>query len=204
MPVYTSYDKSQGAEMWEIFQKRNTSRIVDLLYGMTSSEISCSECNECRVRYDPNNAVMLPLPKEHFKVTINYIEARDLSQYNEEFETNRRKALARKLAKEDLTEEEMALARKPAFRAKTLTYWEYNYNFYGVNRDMYAFAAEQLNVEVEDIDLVLLEKTEEDNMIDVLAHPIDLNGPQSWLSQFEDIHSYIICLKVSLCSETHT
>ena len=202
-PVYTSYDKSQGQEMWDIFQKRNTSRIVDLFYGMTSSEVSCSECHECRVRYDPNNAVMLPLPKEQLKVTINYLEARDLSQYNEEFETLRRKTLERKRAKEALTDEEQAVAKKPAFREKILHYWEYNYNFYGVNRDMYEFAAKQLEVEVEDIDLILMEKSEDDSMIDVAVYPIDINSPQSSLSQFEDSHTYIICLKVALFPFVH-
>lgn len=45
-PVYTSYEKTQGAEMWDIFLKRNTSAIVDLLYGMTCTSIRCSECGE--------------------------------------------------------------------------------------------------------------------------------------------------------------
>lgn len=201
--MYTSYDKSQGEEMWNIFLKRNTSRIVDLFYGMTSSEVSCSECHECRVRYDPNNAVMLPLPKEQFKVIINYLEERDLSQYDEAFETLRRSTLKRKQAKETLTEEELAIAKKPAFREKKLIYWEYSYDFYGVNRDMYEFAAKQLDVEVEDIDLVLMEKSEDDTMIDVAVHPIDPNGPQSSLSQYEDSQTFIICLKVRECRGNH-
>lgn len=45
-PVYTSYEKTQGAEMWDIFLKRNASAIVDLLYGMTCTSIHCSECGE--------------------------------------------------------------------------------------------------------------------------------------------------------------
>ena len=116
----------------------------------------------------------------------------------EEFETLRRKLCERKRAKEALTEEEQAIAKKPAFREKILRYWEYNYNFYGVNRDMYEFAAKQLEVEVEDIDLILMEKNEDDSMIDVAVHPIDINSPQSSLSQFEDSQTYIICLKVAL------
>ena len=45
-PVYTSYDKSQGEEMWNIFLQRNKSKIVDLLYGMTCNQIECSQCHE--------------------------------------------------------------------------------------------------------------------------------------------------------------
>ena len=45
-PVYKTYEKGQGSEMWDIFLKRNTSTIVDLLYGMTCNHIRCRECNE--------------------------------------------------------------------------------------------------------------------------------------------------------------
>ena len=84
----------------------------------------------------------------------------------------------------------------PAFRSTRLTYWEYDYDFYGVNRDMYEFAASKLDVSVEDIDLILMEKNEDDESLDVVVHPIDPNSPQSSLSQFQDTMSFIICLKV--------
>ena len=198
-PVYTSYDSSQGEEMWNIFLQRNTSKIVDLFYGMTSNIISCTECNECRVRYDPNNVLMLPLPQERFKVIINYLEPRDLSTYDEEAETIRRNAVQMlKSSKEEGTSKEQLLQYKkmPAFRSSRLTYWEYDYDFYGVNRDMYEFAASKLDVSVEDIDLILMEKNEDDESLDVVVHPIDPNSPQSSLSQFQDTMSFIICLKV--------
>ena len=198
-PVYTSYDSGRGEEMWNIFLQRNTSKIVDLFYGMTSNIISCTECNECRVRYDPNNVLMLPLPQERFKVIINYLEPRDLSTYDEEAETIRRNAVQMlKSSKEEGTSKEQLLQYKkmPAFRSSRLTYWEYDYNFYGVNRDMYEFAASKLDVSVEDIDLILMEKNEDDESLDVVVHPIDPNSPQSSLSQFQDTMSFIICLKV--------
>lgn len=34
-PIYNEYNPSQAEEMWKIFLQRNTSKIVDLLYGMT-------------------------------------------------------------------------------------------------------------------------------------------------------------------------
>ena len=61
---------------------------------------------------------------------------------------------------------------------------------------MYEFAASKLDVSVEDIDLILMEKNEDDESLDVVVHPIDPNSPQSSLSQFQDTMSFIICLKV--------
>lgn len=45
-PIYKEYSISQATESWDIFLKRNTSKIVDLLYGLTCNRIQCTECGE--------------------------------------------------------------------------------------------------------------------------------------------------------------
>ena len=48
-PIYNEYNPSQAEEMWKIFLQRNTSKIVDLLYGMTCNQTKCTECGEVKV-----------------------------------------------------------------------------------------------------------------------------------------------------------
>ena len=86
-PIYKEYDAKQAEEMWNIFLQRNTSRIVDLLYGMTWNQIRCAECGEVgvyvyddvqmRLKYEPNNVLMLPMPAETYKIPINILVDRE-------------------------------------------------------------------------------------------------------------------------------
>ena len=46
VPIYKEYDPSQAEESWNMFLQRNSSQIVDLLYGLTCNRIQCSECGE--------------------------------------------------------------------------------------------------------------------------------------------------------------
>ena len=67
-PIYKEYDAKQAEEMWNIFLQRNTSRIVDFLYGMTWNQIRCTECGEVgacmcgdvqmRLKYEPINILV--------------------------------------------------------------------------------------------------------------------------------------------------
>ena len=86
-PIYKEYDAKQAEEMWNIFLQRNTSRIVDLLYGMTWNQIRCTECGEVgacmcgdvqmRLKYEPNNVLMLPMSAETYKIPINILVDRE-------------------------------------------------------------------------------------------------------------------------------
>ena len=89
-PIYNEYNPSQAEEMWKIFLQRNTSKIVDLLYGMTCNKTKCTECGEVkvissskeqmRVKYEPNNVLMLPMPQETYKIPVNILIDRDINQ----------------------------------------------------------------------------------------------------------------------------
>ena len=87
-PIYKEYDAKQAEEMWNIFLQRKTSRIVDLLYGMTWNQIRCTECGEMRLKYEPNNVLMLPMPAETYKIPINILVDREEGDVEEKSDSD--------------------------------------------------------------------------------------------------------------------
>lgn len=103
-----------------------------------------------RIRYDPNNVLMLPMPQENFKIIINILIQRDLGEYDEEKEDAIRAVIA-KDGKSTLG---------APFRAFKLHYCETDYNFYGVCKELYEEAASYLKVDISDIDLFVQYKND--------------------------------------------
>ena len=101
-----------------------------------------------RMRYEPMNVLMLPMPSEKFRLVVNILTDRDLAaEYDEAKEDERRKEDKAKGAGK----------KKPApFRSSHLKYCEVDYDFYGLCSDLYAKAAEKANVTVDALDLFIL------------------------------------------------
>lgn len=100
------------------------------------------------MRYEPNNVIMLPMPSEKFKITINVLSKRDIEkEYDEEAEDLRR-ANEAKLS-------EKSHNRKIPFRAFKLQYIETDYNFYGMCKELYEEAAKVLDLSVDMLDLFI-------------------------------------------------
>lgn len=154
-PIYKEYNSSQAEEMWKIFLQRNTSSIVDLLYGMTCNQTKCTECGEVefilmsqkqmRMKYEPNNVLMLPMPQETYKIPVNILIDRDLNQSD--------------LAEEAPTDEE----KKKRIRSRQrVSYFEVQYNFYGLYKEIYQAIAEYLEVDMNRLDLIIKSQQEYD------------------------------------------
>ena len=111
-----------------------------------------------RVRYEPNNVLMLPMPTEKFKLVLNILVDRDLEEeYDEAREDERRKeAETTKKGKKFIP-----------FRACHLKYCEVDYDFYGLCSALYAKAAEEIEVTPDQIDLFV--EVIEDNCPSVVS-----------------------------------
>ena len=100
-----------------------------------------------RIRYEPNNVLMLPMPQEKFQIVINTLVEKDFeNEYDEK--------------KEDLKRKNASKSRKTPFRAFRLKYVYTDYNFYGMCSELYEVAAESLQVDVKEIDLFVQYKGE--------------------------------------------
>ena len=56
-------------ESWLNFRKRNSSFLIDLMYGQFKSHITCPDCKKIWITFDPFNMVQLQIPfKKEFKV----------------------------------------------------------------------------------------------------------------------------------------
>lgn len=104
------------------------------------------------MRYEPNNVLMLPMPTEKFKLVMNILIDRDLKEYDEEKEDERRKNAKN--------------GKFIPFRACHLKYCEVDYDFYGLCSVLYAKAAEAINVTPDQIDLFI--EVQEDNCATVI------------------------------------
>lgn len=64
-------DDKKAEEQWIAFLKRNQSVLVDLLYAQYKSTITCPECHNISIKYDPYLSITLPLPSIIKTYTIN-------------------------------------------------------------------------------------------------------------------------------------
>ena len=53
-----------ASEYWNAFKARNSSIIVDLMYGQLKSTVTCLTCRRVANAYDPYLSVCLPIIKE--------------------------------------------------------------------------------------------------------------------------------------------
>lgn len=97
-----------------------------------------------RVRYDPNNVLLLPMPQEKFQIVINTLVEKNFEEYDE--------------AKED--ERRASQSTKGIYRAFRLNYVYVDYNFYGFCSELYEAAASALQVDAASIDLFVQYKDE--------------------------------------------
>ena len=84
-----------------------------------------------RVKYEPNNVLMLPMPQETYKIPVNILIDRDINQSDpaEEVSANDEK--------------------KHQIRSRQrVSYFEVQYNFYGLYKEIYNAVAEYLEVDV--------------------------------------------------------
>lgn len=55
-------DEVLAKEMWNNYQKRNKSRIVDLFAGQYKSKLKCPKCQKVSITFDPFLSISLPIP----------------------------------------------------------------------------------------------------------------------------------------------
>lgn len=55
-------DEVLAKEMWNNYQKRNRSKIVDLFAGQYKSKLKCPKCQKVSITFDPFLSVSLPIP----------------------------------------------------------------------------------------------------------------------------------------------
>ena len=61
-------------EYWDGFQARNSSIIVDLMYGQLKSTVTCLTCKRISNAFDPYMSVCLPIVKEE-KMEFAFVPA---------------------------------------------------------------------------------------------------------------------------------
>ena len=62
-----------AAEYWNAFKARNSSIIVDLMYGQLKSTVKCLTCSRVANAYDPYLSVCLPIHKEE-KMELHFVK----------------------------------------------------------------------------------------------------------------------------------
>ena len=90
---------------------------------------------------------MLPMPQETYKIPVNILIDRDLNQSD--------------LAEEAPTDEE----KKKRIRSRQrVSYFEVQYNFYGLYKEIYQAIAEYLEVDMNRLDLIIKSQQEYDGV----------------------------------------
>ena len=69
-------DSVIAKEYWDGFRARNSSIIVDLMYGQLKSTVTCLSCSRIATAFDPYVSVCLPIVKEE---TAEFIFASTIS-----------------------------------------------------------------------------------------------------------------------------
>lgn len=67
-------DSVVAKEFWDGFKARNSSIIVDLMYGQLKSTVTCLTCGRIATAFDPYLSVCLPIVKEE-KMDFNFVSA---------------------------------------------------------------------------------------------------------------------------------
>ena len=62
-----------AGEYWNAFKARNSSIIVDLMYGQLKSTVTCLSCRRVANAYDPYLSVCLPIIKEE-RMEFNFVK----------------------------------------------------------------------------------------------------------------------------------
>jgi ubiquitin carboxyl-terminal hydrolase 4/11/15 len=62
-------DEEVSKEHWEAFLARNKSIIVDLMYGQLKSTVTCQECSNISITFDPFLTLSLPIARP-FKLRV--------------------------------------------------------------------------------------------------------------------------------------
>ena len=70
-------DQSCAKRFWECNLKRNDSIITDLFCGQYKSTITCPDCGNINITFDPFNTLTLPLTNKHFSDINNNIDLLD-------------------------------------------------------------------------------------------------------------------------------
>ena len=65
-------DAAIAKEFWDGFKARNSSIIVDLMYGQLKSTVTCLTCGRIATAFDPYLSVCLPIVKEE-KMDFCYV-----------------------------------------------------------------------------------------------------------------------------------
>ena len=65
-------DHVVSQEFWQAFLARNQSVIVDLMYGQLKSTVTCLECENVSVTFDPFLTISLPIARP-FKIKVKYV-----------------------------------------------------------------------------------------------------------------------------------
>ena len=76
-----------AAEYWNAFKARNSSIIVDLMYGQLKSTVKCLTCARVANAYDPYLSVCLPIIKEE-KMDFNFVKQYSHTAVEEDGETD--------------------------------------------------------------------------------------------------------------------
>ena len=137
-----------------------------------------------RMKYDPNNVLMLPMPSESYKITVNILTERkskedrgkevdviDVIDMADGNDINIPSTTSKNDSHNDCHN---VLAEATAAKKKTkkllsrqrVHYFETLYDFYGMCSDLYQKVAEYLEVDVACIDLIIKVRGEFDTVGD--------------------------------------
>ena len=69
------YEKDEEASerFWKNYKMRDDSIIVDLFHGQFKSKISCMDCNNVSINYDPFIFLGLPIPEKKNRMVIKFV-----------------------------------------------------------------------------------------------------------------------------------
>ena len=120
-----------------------------------------------RMKYDPNNVVMLPMPSESYKITVNILVEREknLQVEDVEEENNEDPSTIDGQPKDEETKKKSKKSKKPVIVSRyRVNYFEIPYNFYGMCSELYEKVAAYLEVESSRLDLIMKTISEFDNV----------------------------------------
>lgn len=123
-----------------------------------------------RMKYDPNNVVMLPMPSESYKITVNILVEREKNLHVEDVEEENGEdpSTADGQSKEEKEEKKTKKTKKPkkpvVVSRYRVNHFEIPYNFYGMCSELYEKVAAYLEVDSSRLDLIMKTISEFDNV----------------------------------------
>ena len=81
-------DKEASERFWNLHKKREDSIIVDLFHGQFKSKISCLDCGNKSIKYEPFIFLELPIPEKKNRMVIKFIFMNKLEYFGFDLKEN--------------------------------------------------------------------------------------------------------------------